>query len=141
MDATHAARVDAIAHQLHRVAKFLDGVHNPNAIPEPSPEALDEQAFLATTPEAPRVPAWIARTLRDRLHGGGATEPTHWTREDERYRPTKSRRFRAWCATRSNCGAAAATAERAPRNWPPPSARASPPKPRVDVDARSCLRW
>ena len=31
MDATHAARVDAIARQLHRVAKFLDGVHNPKA--------------------------------------------------------------------------------------------------------------
>ena len=28
-------------------------------------QQLDEQAFLATTPEAPRVPAWIARTLRD----------------------------------------------------------------------------
>ena len=112
MDVTHVARIDAIARQLHAVAKFLDGVHN-DVSAEPSPEALDEQAFLATTPEAPRVPVWIARTLRDRLHGGGATELTHWNREDERFRPNKSRRFRAWCETTLKLREAAARAAEA----------------------------
>ena len=53
MDVTHVARIDAIARQLHAVAKFLDGVHNDASAQWKMYRVAQVKSYVTTFPVPP----------------------------------------------------------------------------------------